>query len=348
MSERINYVDNLRTITVSLLIVFHLAMSYNTWNEPNYIFFEPVNLFASIVVFIAPWFMPLMFLLAGVSAFYSLKKRSFSVFIKERLLRLGLPLIFGIFFLNPVLSYIADITHNGYKGNYIEHYAVFFQKFTDLSGYDGTFTLGHLWFIAVLLVISIVSCAFAKLFQKTTRKSTQNLINALLIVAAVASFNVKILGKPLITYFCTYLSGYFLFSSQKWIKKIAKFKWLFVFSFLIFSILNVLFFVYAENFETLQTVFNYLSFACGIPALICLGKDYLDYSTVFSRYCSKLSYVFYIVHFPAVVLCQYFFSLTGMNCFSNFFVSLVTSSLITCIICWLWATLKSAKKAQTA
>ena len=34
-SKRLNYIDNLRSLTVSLLIIYHLAMAYNTWGEPN-------------------------------------------------------------------------------------------------------------------------------------------------------------------------------------------------------------------------------------------------------------------------------------------------------------------------
>ena len=102
--------------------------------------------------------MPLMFMLAGVSALFSLKKTGNAAFIKERLKRLGIPLIAGIIFINPILSYVADKTHNGYEGSYFDHYLVYFTKFTDLTGYDGGFTLGYFWFLAVLILISCVSC----------------------------------------------------------------------------------------------------------------------------------------------------------------------------------------------
>ena len=70
--------------------------------------------------------------------------------------------------------------------------------------------------------------------------------------------------------------------------------------------MNVILFVYIEDYTLLNNICNYLSFATGIPALICFGKTYLDFSNTFSTYCQKLSYVFYIIHFPVVVLCQYF------------------------------------------
>ena len=82
MKLRINYIDNLRTILIFLLIPYHLAMAYNIWGEPNYIFLEGNKAISSIVVFMSPWFMPTMFLLAGVSACFSRKKRTGSAFLK--------------------------------------------------------------------------------------------------------------------------------------------------------------------------------------------------------------------------------------------------------------------------
>ncbi len=65
-TKRVYYIDNLRWMTVSLLILYHAAMAYNTWGEANYIFLGAVKPISSVVVFISPWFMPLMFLLAGI------------------------------------------------------------------------------------------------------------------------------------------------------------------------------------------------------------------------------------------------------------------------------------------
>ena len=88
MNRRIYYIDNLRWMTVSLLILFHAAIAYNTWGEAHYIFFEAVRPIAFIVMLIDPWFMLMMFLLAGISSRFSLQKRGTKTFIRERMLRL--------------------------------------------------------------------------------------------------------------------------------------------------------------------------------------------------------------------------------------------------------------------
>lgn len=335
MKSRVNYIDNLRTVTVSLLIPYHLAMAYNSWEEANYIFLESINPIASIVVFMSPWFMPFLFLLAGISASFSLEKRGYSGFIKERFKKLGIPFLFGVIFINPVLSFIADKSHNGYDGNYLEHYFVYFTKVTDLTGYDGGFTLGHLWFIAVLVIISCISCGMIKVIDYLIKnnKNAMFVLNFALIILAIVLFDITFGDKRIPTYLCVYLLGYYLFSKQDFIEKLVSLKWLFIVTFLLSSVTNVILFVYIEDYELLNNICNYISFATGIPALICLGKTYLDYTNTVSRYCSKLSYIFYIVHFPIVVLCQYFISITGVGSICNFVLSLVISTIVTGGVC---------------
>ena len=74
--------------------------------------------------------------------------------------------------------------------------------------------------------------------------------------------------------------------------------------FIIASSMNVVLYVYIGNYEIMNEICNYISFIAGIPALICIGKMYLDHTNEMYSYCSGLSYYFYIVHLPVVVLCQ--------------------------------------------
>ena len=347
MNRRVYYIDNLRWITVSLLIVYHAGIAYNTWGEANYIFFEPVRPIAGIVSWISPWFMPLMFLLAGVSARFSLQKRSMGEFLRERFLRLGIPLLLGMLLINPILSYVADVTHNGYEGNFFTHYGVFFSNFTDLTGYDGGFTLGHLWFIAVLILISLLACPVIRGLEALRESSGENairIVGILLAVLAVATFDIRFFGKQVILYFCVYLLGYFFFSDRNYTAKLSKGKWIFVILFLITATLNVILFIYAGDYETLNTICNYAAFGFGIPALVCLGHDHLDRADAFTKLNSKISYMFYILHFPVVVLCQYFLSLTGMSSILNYLMTLVITYPLIYGLCYLIGRMKPVRK----
>ncbi|MBP1572567.1 MAG: hypothetical protein J6A55_02040 [Oscillospiraceae bacterium] len=66
-SVRKAYIDNLRWAILLILIPYHTAMAWNSWAEPNYIYFEKNRLISSIIVFFSPYFMPLLFLLAGAN-----------------------------------------------------------------------------------------------------------------------------------------------------------------------------------------------------------------------------------------------------------------------------------------
>ncbi|MBR6172826.1 MAG: acyltransferase [Eubacterium sp.] len=354
MKKHVNYIDNLRWITVSLLILYHTAMAYNTWGEANYIFFEEVNPIASIVTFISPWFMPLMFLLAGVASSYSLRKRGYGAFLRERLVRLGIPLLLGILILTPILSYVADVTHNGYSDGFFKHYGIFFGRFTDLTGYDGGFTMAHLWFLAVLILISFLSVAILRICrtgmchgndviesesyknerdQNRSGTKTKVILGVLLSILSIATFDVRFGGKPLILYLGVYFLGYYIFSDPESVDRISRFKWIFVIVFLAVSITDVVLFIYVKGYETLNTICNYVAFAVAIPALISLGHDHLDFQNRISVFNAKISYTFYILHFPVVVLLQYAFWLMNMNSITGFILTVVIAYPMTFGLC---------------
>lgn len=118
-TERKHYIDNLRWLTLSLLIPYHTAMAWNAWGEPNYIFFESNKVISSFIVFFSPFFMPLLFVLAGVSTRYALRKRTYKQYISERAKKLLIPLLFGTVVLMPIMTFIADKYNNGYDGGFL-------------------------------------------------------------------------------------------------------------------------------------------------------------------------------------------------------------------------------------
>lgn len=170
ISMRKYYIDNLRWIIIFLLIPYHAAMAWNVWQEPNYIYFESNKMISSIVVFLSPYFMPLMFLIAGISTKFALQKRTIRQYIQERAKKLLLPFAFGTITIMPLMTYIADKFNYGYKGNLFRHYAIFFTRFTDLTGSDGGFSVGQFWFILYLFVISLIAIGITLLQRKIIPK----------------------------------------------------------------------------------------------------------------------------------------------------------------------------------
>ena len=147
---RKHYIDNLRWIILLILIPYHTAMAWNVWGEPNYISLEGNRVISSIVVIFSPFFMPLLFVLAGIGTKFALQKRSNKDYLIERVKRLLVPFLFGTITLMPIMSYIGDKFNCSYEGSFWGHYAIFFTKFTDLTGFDGGFSVGQFWFLMYL------------------------------------------------------------------------------------------------------------------------------------------------------------------------------------------------------
>ena len=73
--------------------------------------------------------------------------------------------------------------------------------------------------------------------------------------------------------------------------------------------------------------------AFGVLALAAIGNDHLDFTGRFTALNSKISYIFYIVHFPAVVLCQYLLAKAGAGNIANFILTVVIAYPLTYALC---------------
>jgi glucan biosynthesis protein C len=107
---RKHYIDWLRNLGILYLFPFHTARLFDSM-EPNYIKGE-TSLLCDLLIQASMWFMPLLFLISGMSTYYSLKKRSNRQYIRERISRLLVPFIFGLLFIVPPQAYNAEKFHN--------------------------------------------------------------------------------------------------------------------------------------------------------------------------------------------------------------------------------------------
>lgn len=334
--QRKHYIDNLRWICIIMLIPFHCAMAYNSWGEGNYIILGNDRILSSFLVSVSPWFMPFLFVLAGISARYSLEKRSKKQFIAERILKLFVPFLFGTLFIAPILSFLADKIGCGYAGNYFNHYAVFFTKWTDISGYDGGFTIAHFWFLLCLFVVGLVGFSVDLLIGKQIAKLNIEKIPlwalVLFSLLAYAVYPLQVAGKCLLTYLLLYLLGFYVFNREENIAKLIKYKWLFVGVCLVFTALNVWLFIWTDyDLGTLNTILTILSGAFGILAMLSIGYSFLNKANKITGFLSSVSFTVYIVHFVWVVAFEYWFSLILSNTAFVFLLSTLCSFAATLI-----------------
>lgn len=339
LSTRKHYIDNLRWIILLILIPYHTAMAWNVWGEPNYIYFEGNRFISSIIVFFSPYFMPLLFVLAGVSTKFALQKRSNKEYLVERVKRLFVPFLFGTIVLMPIMAYLADRFNYSYSGDFVEHYAIFFTKYTDLIGADGGFSLGQFWFLLYLLIISVVGVGVIALSKRIVLKAEITipfwLVCLLGLPLPLLSELLSIGGKSLVEYMYLFMIGYYVFADEMIINKAEKNCWLLFGIGLAATILNTYLFIWAnKEFVLINTVTKYVSEWIMIIALIGLAKKYLNFSGKVSNYMNKRSFLFYIYHFIWVVLFQYIlYGVVGDHSFVLFMGTVLLAYGATFICC---------------
>ena len=330
------YLDNIRCLIILLLIPYHAAQAFNTWGELNYFVFYPNREISSFIVFFSPFYMPVMFLLAGISTRYALKKRTYGQFFIERVKRLIIPFMFGTLFFCPIMAYIGDKTNCGYNGGFFAHYRIFFTKWTDLSGFDGGFGVGQFWFLYFLFVISVVGIGIIALLKRILKKenSWEMPFWALCLFVIPLPFIYDLLvvgGKSFAEYLYIFLIGYYVLSNDGVLEKTEKYRH---FSFavgLIAGIADVYMFIWSgKDFGAVNTIAKALTEWFMILALLGIGKHVMDRSGKVANYLSQRSFLVFSIHFVWIVLFQYWFSgLLASNTVTAYFVPVVCAYLVT-------------------
>jgi glucans biosynthesis protein C len=194
--ERIFFFDHIRYLMVLLVVVLHSSCAYsrftNWWwvNDINKEFFD------YLLTFLGLFLMPILFFIAGYFALPSIQPKSPLEFMKNKLKRLGIPLILGVFLVGPYLKYTRTLQSYAATADY-------WQKFNQNINYSVAFRTGlirsqdqfqhhYFWFISLLLLFFVIFALFQKLgfmFVPTSKQaSKKSILLAFLISGLIASF----------------------------------------------------------------------------------------------------------------------------------------------------------------
>ncbi|EIZ78752.1 hypothetical protein WSK_2800 [Novosphingobium sp. Rr 2-17] len=149
--------DWLRIGAFVLLIVYHVGFSFTPWGYQTPT--RGVVQWAEIPLLgLSAWRLALLFAISGyASAALFSRERNPGAFLKSRVLRLGLPLLFGLTVIVPPQPYLGLVnTHysHGY-GYFLLHDAFSFRRVMN----ENLPAVMHLWFVIYLLAYTLVLCA---------------------------------------------------------------------------------------------------------------------------------------------------------------------------------------------
>jgi hypothetical protein len=188
--KKLFYVDNIKVFLTVLVILHHAFVTYGA--PGGWYYTEKTASLAGqilMTLFVSinqAFFMGFFFFLSSyfIKSSYGVKgpKR----FTLSRLFRLGVPLLFYSFILSPIISYIVNYFANG------EHISLFRY----LANFNGWIDFGVLWFVAALLIFTLLYVVLMsvnkKYFSVYLPKPTIGKVLLIAIAVAVLSFCVRV------------------------------------------------------------------------------------------------------------------------------------------------------------
>jgi peptidoglycan/LPS O-acetylase OafA/YrhL len=163
---RLFYIDNLRIVLTALVIVHHLAIGYG--GPGNFVYKEAgsISTVSTIVMTLLmsinqAFFMALFFCISSYFTPPSYDRKGAWGYLKDRLIRLGIPLLLYILVIDPLFSYGMAL-RRGYSGSLPEYVGLLLRNYQTLG-------VGPLWFVEVLLLFSVVYVLWRLLFRPTVK-----------------------------------------------------------------------------------------------------------------------------------------------------------------------------------
>lgn len=134
MEERRYDIDWIRVIAIGLLLVYHVAIGFQSWGVLIG-FITAERSWPSLWIpmsMLNVWRIPLLFFVSGMGVCFALRRRTWARLLPERARRILLPFLFGMIAVVPLHSYLWQV-HQGFETDYR----------------PGP---GHLWFLGNLFV----------------------------------------------------------------------------------------------------------------------------------------------------------------------------------------------------
>ena len=318
---RKHWMDNLRWVTVLLVLFYHVIYFYNNKGVFGGIGgfgpYPEVPQYQDIVMYILyPWFMPLLFILAGISARYALEKKSAGDWFKARTRKLLVPGTIGLFVFHWMTGYFNTAVGRGLD---------IFDGMPGVAKYalmavSGT---GPLWFVQLLWLLSIVLLLVRKLDSKDKFWNACGKLSIVWIIMLGVLFwageqtliknprpesadGLLNLYKPVFYLIC-FLLGYFVFSHGEVQQKIKQ-AWIPLLGCAVVA--GTVLIVTTFGQDNTSAIYMSSPLNCLYGWLACLAlmgwfQAKFDYTGKFAGYMTRTSYGLYIDHYLVVAAIGY-------------------------------------------
>lgn len=326
-------IDWLRILAVLLLIPFHSARVFD-FVEPFYVKNGETSVVLSFFIgFVDPWHMRLLFLLAGAATWFALDLRGGGEYVRERVKRLLIPLLFGVLVIVPPQAYFARLFHEAYTGSFLEYLQYYFTPHQANTDYTGlVFTTAHLWFIMFLFVYALVALPLF-LYLKHDRRVVSwfaslcerrgGIFLAILPLWLFGSL-AEVAGQELFRDLVLFTFGFLLVADARFFDAIDRHKRAALMAGLVtmsaYLAIAAKQIEFVDNspedilFYTLRTINTWL----WLIAILGYGRRFLNFTNEVQHYLNEAVYPFYILHQTVIVILAYFVVQWDVNLWIKF------------------------------
>ncbi len=303
------YLDNIRWITVALVVLYHVIYMFNGVRTAGVIGSfsgkaQPQDLYQYMVY---PWFMVLLFVVAGICARFYLESHSDREFVKERTRKLLIPSTIGLFVLQWMTGYF-NMQIGGAFESMPAMPAPILYLIMSISG------TGPLWFIQMLWLYSLLLVWIRKLEKdRLYDKCGKAGVPVLLLWTLVIFGTAQILNVPVVIvyrfgiYGAAFFIGYFVLSHEEVIERLARFWIPFTGA---AGVLMVTFCAvnrgkpFAEH-EVLDTLLCNVFAWVMVLAIIAVMSKFGNFDGRFCRFMKRQSWGIYILHYLPLAACAF-------------------------------------------
>lgn len=352
------YIDNIRWITVALVVIYHVIYMFNGEAYAGVVgpFYE-LQYQDALQYILYPWFMALLFILSGMCARFDLDNHSDREFLRARTVKLLVPSTVGLF----VFQWIQGCVNIRLSGAWEAMSALPAPVFYLIAVVSGT---GVLWYIQMLWFFDLLLLLVRRLEKGRLYAICGRISLPVILLLGIAVWgSAQILNTPVVAVyrfgiygFC-FLLGYFVFSHDTAIRQLEKYCLFFAATALVLGAVYVLYY-FGENYAVSPVVNSplsaaYLWFAC-LAILGCM-KRWGDKTSRFAAWMTKKSFGLYVFHYLPLSVCGmllteytsltpvFIYLLTAVSAFSGAFI---LYEIISRIPLLRWCVLGISKKGE--
>ena len=314
---RKHYLDNIRWLTVVLVVFYHVLYMYNAEGVAGglgKITDLKVQYYDLYLNFIYPWLMPILFIVSGITSRLYLESHSDREFIRSRTTKLLVPSTIGLFVFQFIQGYINMSLSNALDQMAEAPWFVSYLIMA-ISGQ------GVLWFAQMLWLFSVMLIGVRKL-EKDRGWQLGKKVNLpiLLLLTGMIWLSAQSGNTPVIVvyrfglYSTMYFIGYFIFSHQEVMEVVKKNFWLFLALALSLGV-GFCFYSFGKNYAD-EPVYRSVLFTSysWLGCLAVLGGfgRYFDFETSFTRWMNRHSFGLYVFHYLGISAVALFMAKPGL------------------------------------